>query len=232
MRVALRRPDGHSGARGDLVERPVESVLEHDDARLLGRDRSQLGGELGAELRESERAGRVGVLSPTRRSSSSGSQRRARWRAARVAAGVDDEPVEPGRRTATRRGTGGRRVQSLASASCAASTSVRSRRSGAGSALDPRRVALAQCGQRGRVAVERSPVTRIGSLRCLVGERPSGRSTTSEGAGAAGVACPECIARQRRSGIDAACRSGLRPVDDHRRDVRPGGRARPLRPSQ
>ena len=82
VRVALGRPDGHPRPCGDLLERPVERVLEHDHACLVGRDRGQLAGQLGAKLREASARAGSASSPPMRRSSKSGSHRRDRCRVA------------------------------------------------------------------------------------------------------------------------------------------------------
>ena len=51
MRVALRRPDGHVGGGGDLLERKAERVLQHDHSGLVGRDLRKTAVQLAAELR-------------------------------------------------------------------------------------------------------------------------------------------------------------------------------------
>lgn len=50
MGVALRSSDGHPVGCRDLLERQTERVLQHDDARLVGRKRGQAAVQLSAQL--------------------------------------------------------------------------------------------------------------------------------------------------------------------------------------
>ena len=93
--MALGSADRHPLRAGDLLEAEVEAVLEHDHLGLRRRDLRQLGAELGPQLRHLGRAGRVAVA----RLAAVLLERlaAARQLALRdVAAGVDDEPVQPG----------------------------------------------------------------------------------------------------------------------------------------
>jgi hypothetical protein len=61
VRVALRRPDRHPGRRGDLLERPVERVLQDDDLGLVAVDPGELGAELAPQLRVAGGANGIAV---------------------------------------------------------------------------------------------------------------------------------------------------------------------------
>ena len=155
MRVALRRADRHARGVGDLLERVVEAGVQDEHLRLVaGESRRAPRRARARSSRPRPRApGRR--RGPTRRSSSSGSQRRA-LALRDVLAGVDDRAGAARSRTATRRGTAG----CARRASRATPAPRRARPRGRGGRvrqpLDARRVPLAERREGARVAVFRS----------------------------------------------------------------------------
>src|SRR3954447_1382076 len=96
VRVALRRPDRHALGGGDLLERPLERVLEDDDLRLRRRDLSEAGAELRPRLGELRGALGVGVDGLARVLLEGIASARA-LALEHVLARVHEEPVEPRR---------------------------------------------------------------------------------------------------------------------------------------
>ena len=97
MRITLRRPDGHVGGSRDLLEREPERVLQNDHTSLFGRDLCQAAVQLAAQL------GPVGLASRIRVGGCSSilEQRLAGSSplpVPHVSAGVDRQPVQPGRK--------------------------------------------------------------------------------------------------------------------------------------
>jgi hypothetical protein len=96
VRVALGRADGHTLALRDLLEGQADRVLEHDHARLVGRDACEAAPKLAAQLGQRRLVHRVGVHGGARVVVE-------RLPAARplargdVLARIHDEPVQPRR---------------------------------------------------------------------------------------------------------------------------------------
>jgi biotin-[acetyl-CoA-carboxylase] ligase BirA-like protein len=96
MRVTLRGADGHPRRLGDLVERVAERVLQQDDLRLLRRDPGERLAQLAAKLRVAGRASGI-VVEPCLQIVGERLVHARLPALGRVAAGVHDEPVQPGR---------------------------------------------------------------------------------------------------------------------------------------
>jgi len=96
MRVTLRRADGHPGRFGDLLERVAERILQEHDLCLLRRDAGERVTELAAKLGVARDARGV-VVRPRLEVVGERLVRPCLPPLGRVAAGVDDEPVQPGR---------------------------------------------------------------------------------------------------------------------------------------
>ena len=96
MRIALRGADRHVGHHGDLFEGEPERILEHDHARLLGRDLREAPVQLATQL------GPIRLVHGIclRRCAPVLEQRLARactLPVRDVATGVDRQPVQPRR---------------------------------------------------------------------------------------------------------------------------------------
>ena len=172
MRVTLRRPDRHRGERGDLLERQVEAVLQHDDLRLGRRDLCQLSPQLAPKVGTRGGSRRIAVRSDAgildERLATTDT-----LTVSDVAARIDDEPMQPRRkrRIAAKlpdaHANLGERLLGGVAGILAVCEQVR------GEALDRGSVPLAQGG-------EGAPVAVFGSFdedritQALVDERPRG----------------------------------------------------------
>ena len=186
VRVALRRPDRHPGRGRDLLEREVERVLQHDDARLRRRDarRGRRRARRAARTAPPRAPGRRrGRRARPRRAARSGG---ARWRSATSRHVLTTSRWSQVENCASPRNWR-IRTQSFASASCAASRA---------SSPSPSRWRLELLDARARGA-RRAPRAPAGRRPLRVGPG-SGRSASRSQRPLGPQGCS--IGRPRRSG--------------------------------